>query len=389
MEKLQSKILIISKTPTHRTTAGNRFLILSYSQLLSKLGCDVHFLFIYEQPLLYFSETRKEDLIETENYWKEKFHLYKVSRLQKLFINLRVYTHKLFLNYYTHCDDNYPVGLSKYVNRLQKEFLFDACIVNYYFLTKLFKTVKIPKKALFTHDNYTYKDLAIGTRADASINALQSAKAMQRSPFIFAVQDEEAIFFKLLSPLSKVFKIYANYPYYPTEYVGSKTILFFSGPNIFNLNGLKWFLQEVFPLIIREFPDVKMLIGGGICRELSDMDNNEHIKLMGYMPSPLDFYKLGDVAINPVYQGTGIKIKTFEAVSYGKVTITHPHSIRGIFHKDSSPIFSSDNPVDWVTYLKEVWGESGFINEIKAKDEKYMNDMNDFIIDQYRQFINA
>lgn len=384
---MQKKILIVSKAPTHPTTAGNRYGIKCQAELLMQLGCEVFFLFIYEQPLLKENKALKHSKDSMKEYWGDNLFIYEISIFQKLLINLKVYTHKLVMNFYTKCDDYYPLGFSHYVRKLQKKYNFDTCIINYFYLTKLFNHVNFSQKALFTHDNYAYKDIAIGTRADIAIDANQSAKAMQRSPHIFAVQDEEAVFFKLLSPNSRVYTIYSYYSYQPTQYVGNKKILFFSGPNIYNKNGLKWFLDCIFPLIIEEFPDAELLIGGGICNELPHLKQRNHIRLIGPCPSPIDFYKLGDVAINPVYQGTGIKIKTFEAVSCGKVTMVHPHSIRGIFKSNDSPFFYSDNAREWVNYLKEIWSSAEKINYIKNKDEEYIKLMRSHIEEQYKLFL--
>ena len=46
------------------------------------------------------------------------------------------------------------------------------------------------------------------------------------------------------------------------------------------------------------------------------MEYKYNVIICGYIYDLSAFYRQGDVAINPVYLGTGIKIKTFEALSY-------------------------------------------------------------------------
>lgn len=150
--------------------------------------------------------------------------------LKKYFFNQKRFFN--FLNVRQKCDSYYPIGLGTYVNSLDRSEHFDACIVNYFYLTKLFENIHIPKKALFTHDNYTYKDLVIGSEVrdtDATIDANQSAKSLQRSPYIFAVQDEERLFFKMLSPQSKIYTIYSKYNYHSQKVVGNHGVVFLSG----------------------------------------------------------------------------------------------------------------------------------------------------------------
>lgn len=78
---------------------------------------------------------------------------------------------------------------------------------------------------------------------------------MQRSPHIFAVQDDEMIFFQQLSPLSKVYNIYSKYDYHPQPITNNHNVLFLSGSNGYNQNGIRWFIKEVFPLIRGKFTD--------------------------------------------------------------------------------------------------------------------------------------
>lgn len=75
------------------------------------------------------------------------------------------------------------------------------------------------------------------------------------------------------------------------------------------------------------------MVGGSICKMLSGLSDIDGVKVLGYIDSPANFYAQGDVAINPVYQGTGLKIKTFESISFDKVVMVHPHSMAGIFKK--------------------------------------------------------
>ena len=47
----QMKILIVSKCPTHPTSAGNRWGILAQTQILKDLGNEIFFLYIDERPM--------------------------------------------------------------------------------------------------------------------------------------------------------------------------------------------------------------------------------------------------------------------------------------------------------------------------------------------------
>lgn len=386
------RIIIVSKCPTHPTNAGNRWGILAQANILKRLGADVHFLYVEERPITKKCIGEYDEMLgKTREYWKERFHYFRIPIWEKAIFNVK----KRWFSYRdkrAKCDSYFPCGLINFVNKLDSELHFDICIVNYYQMTKLLKYIHIPKKAVFTHDNYTYKDIRLKCRpgeCDATADANEMAKAMQRSPHIFAVQDDEMIFFQQLSPLSHVYNIYSKYDYHPQLITNNHNILFLSGSNGFNQNGIRWFIKEVFPLIRKKFKDVQLLIGGAICKAIQELGSVDGVQLLGFIENLSDFYKQGDVAINPVYQGTGLKIKTFEAISYDKVVIVHPHSMMGIFHKDEAPLFASDQPEEWVKYLVSIWNHPEKISEKKAQNKIYLTELSEFIISEYKRFLNS
>ncbi len=383
---MKKKILIISKCPTHPTNAGNRYWILSQAELLMELGHEVHFLYIQELPMRRDITPYKRDFAETKKYWKDRFHLYKVSKIQKLIFNIRKKFDEVFCNSYYSIDEVYPKGLTEYVNDLNRKFLFDICIINYVFLTKLFTKIKISKKAIFTHDCLAYRNLKVGESC-RTMTAHQEAIGLQRCSHIFALQDEEMAYFHLLSPNSQVYNVYCRYAYHPQLIAGNRNILFLSGNNEYNQNGLEWFIKNIWPAIVKRFSDARLLVGGSICNVLKNTDG-DRINFLGYIDRLFDFYALGDVAINPVYQGTGLKIKTFEAISYDKVTMVHPHSIAGIFKKETAPLFVSDNPKEWVCFLEMIWSDESNIINIKERNRSYLIQMNEFITNEYKRFLS-
>lgn len=382
------KILIVSKCPTHPTDAGNRWWILYQAELLMALAHEVHFLYVNEMPLNRDVVPYKESLEQTQKYWGDKFHLYTISKFQKYKqIAIKLYRRFICHNHWK-LDDQYPMGLEKMANKLDEKYHFDVCIINYYYLSKLFKLINIPKKAIATHDAFAYKNLKIG-QPILCITADTEAKAMQRCPHIFALQEQEADYFQILSPQSKVYNLYGNFEYHPQPITGNHNMVFLSGNNEFNQNGIKWFLMKVFPLVRKTIPDAELLVGGSICKVLPTLGSIEGVKALGYVDNPADFYALADVAINPVYQGTGLKIKTFESISFDKVTIVHSHSMAGIYDKANAPLFASDSPDEWVRYLQELWSDSSKIATFKRANKDYLKRMNSFILSEYKRFLNS
>lgn len=383
------KILVISPVGTHPVTAGNRKMILQYTDLFKHWGHEVYFLQICLRSLKRkVKEKQQEEIEKTASSWGNyyiPFYETWLCKVSRLFIERY---RRYFYKGYSKCDDIYPTSLHYFVNKLNKQYNFDACIVNYYMYSKVLDYIHIPRKALFTHDYFSFKDLVVGFKAGHATTPNEEAKAMRRASYIFAMQDEEVAFFQRLSPYSKVLLNYSNYEYHIQPIIGNHNILFLSGPNVFNINGIKWFISDIFPGIINDYPDVKLIIGGGICEEIALVyKDHSHIEFYGFVDNLDAFFQLGDVAINPTYQGTGLKIKTFESLSFDKVTIVHPHSTIGIFKKELAPLFVPSNVQEWIKVLSHIWSDDMIIQKIKERNRCYIADMNAFIESQYAYFL--
>ena len=130
-----------------------------------------------------------------------------------------------------------------------------------------------------------------------------------------------------------------------------------------------------------------MLIGGKICEILNEKKLPSNIILCGTYDSPDTFYQQGDIVINPVFYGSGLKIKTFEALSYGKITVVHKHSSIGIYKKESSPLFIVDNETEFAYVLDDILSFGIDRKTYQKKAELYMEDYNSHIKQQYKNIL--
>ena len=123
------KILIVSSVPTHPINAGNRMWIYDNCMLLRKLGCEIHYLYVYVKS---WKQPDKESIQQTKEFWGDYFNLYKASFLERAIISLKKKAHYYFINKYNKCDDRYPIFLHKKVKELDDLYHFDFCIVQYF-----------------------------------------------------------------------------------------------------------------------------------------------------------------------------------------------------------------------------------------------------------------
>ncbi len=370
------KILIISPVPTHPPFAGHSASILEYSKYLINKGNEVHFFYI---------STHVNESIESMSlFWGDKLTILKSKRYSiqlKLIIKLRFYLNK---KKEYKVDDWCPWGLKKRIRKLQEQENFDIIWINYVWLSKLFEGIKVKTKVLDTHDLFWERNKRVNGDW-FSTSYKQEKKALDRADYILAVQDEEAeIFSKMTS--KKVITTYRYFSLRETKSTNCSKLLFFASGNKSNIDSITWFIENVFSNLIKIKPDTELLIGGSICDSLK-VNESKNINILGKFEDLMDFYKLGDIAINPVYTGTGLKIKLFEALSFGKILITHPHNLIGIPFTENIPVFSATSKEEYTSTILTLLNDIDLRKSLKTRINEYMNSYNNLVEERLKQFL--
>lgn len=370
------KILVAADMTTHPCIGGNNQCVMQYVKILRNLGYDVYYLLIGVRGL------SEETIKATAEYWGDRFLYYPTPKYQDFFQRV---VKRIKNNAYPDIIDFYsPKGIVRYVNDINKRLHFDGLIVNYIWQSKL-AYCDIPAKAIYTHDVFTNRAERMAAGANwHSYPAETEAKYLRRFKNILAIQDVERDFFRYLSPKSNVVSVYSSFEYVEQPLAGNKNILFFSGGGDLNISGIKRFLEYVWPELRKRDKDITLLIGGGICGSLKESSMPEGVKLMGRYDDIADFYALGDIAINPVFEGTGLKIKTFEALAHGKTVIVDPHSAIGIYDRKNAPLLLANAPDDYVASIASRLNDKDLIIDDKFKAKQYIAKLNNYVASQYK-----
>ena len=370
-------ILVVATKPLYPVQMGNQRWISEFITQLRNLGHDITYLYIHHTLFRGYSkdkeqktldEAAKQSVANRQIIYKEPLReVFKISAYSLLNRKLR--------NGFGGLDDLYPNGVTKIAKKIIKDYNIEAVVVNYYYLTKLLTKINVPIKALVTHDSFIYRNKRTGTNTH-SLTPNQEAKAMQRANKVLSLQLEESALFKALAPEAYVATLFMPIEYHPSPVANNHNILYLAGSSEYNINGIKWFISEVLPLIIAKYPDAKLVIGGGICKHLPHIGENASIVMEGFIDDIEAFFKKGDISINPVYQGSGLKIKTIESIAYDKVTIVNPHSAEGLLRTDKTPFLDATSPQEWVDEIDKFWNDKNLIAEYKDRDHQYCKAIN-------------
>lgn len=112
-----------------------------------------------------------------------------------------------------------------------------------------------------------------------------------------------------------------------------------------NLAALKWYLQEVHPLLL-PISEYKLIVAGNTRGSIPDFLQGDDIPKLSFIDSPVDLaevYKNGAVFINPMLSGAGVKIKTVDAIVQGLPVVSTTVGAEGIGLRDKETVLIADD----------------------------------------------
>ena len=106
------------------------------------------------------------------------------------------------------------------------------------------------------------------------------------------------------------------------------TLLFVGSNTLPNIDGINWFLNDVWPFVVERYPDVYLHIAGTCCGSLRHVPAN--VILLGRVDDLEDVYRRAGVVISPLRSGSGLKIKLVEAMGRGKAAVVTGTTLQGV-----------------------------------------------------------
>ena len=127
-----------------------------------------------------------------------------------------------------------------------------------------------------------------------------------------------------------------------------------------NINGLNWFLEEVWPLIQLRNPKIEFHIGGR--NAPSDFSNNlpEGVIFKGEVTDAHSFILTGKLMVVPLFEASGIRIKIIEGLALGQIISTTSKGAQGIPAQNGKDILIADSPKQMAREIVET---------IRSKDQ--------------------
>lgn len=334
-------VLAFSPTPTHPPVQGNRQRVSDICRTMQTMGAKVTLLYYATEAIT------TEDALDMTASW-DSFEV----------VYPRTLEHRRSLVRHPAIDDWYDSEITLTVSRLVSQRRFDICVVNYVWYSKLLEVLpESVVRVIDTHDVFggraeKFTDIGLDP-AWFHTSVAQEKSGLDRADYVLAIQDEEARLLqdRTRARVSSVGRL-SPHDFLPIKekYSGEPLIVGYVGSgNPFNVASILCFAAAA-----HARPDLldkmEFHLAGPICEALKSVSHP--FRLHGIVDSIAEFYRGVDVAINPMLGGTGLKIKSLEAMGFGKPLIATADAMTGI--ATDHPGHSLLSPAAVLDYLSDL-----------------------------------
>lgn len=121
-----------------------------------------------------------------------------------------------------------------------------------------------------------------------------------------------------------------------------------------NYDGILYFLDEIFPLIRQEVPDVKIYVVGNRPPKELLKRASERVVITGYVEDVRPFVWRASVYVVPLRMGSGTRLKVLEAMSMKKPIVTTSIGCEGIDVQHGESALIADTPPTFADAVVEL-----------------------------------
>jgi glycosyltransferase involved in cell wall biosynthesis len=117
-----------------------------------------------------------------------------------------------------------------------------------------------------------------------------------------------------------------------------------------NADGIRWFIQQVFPLVRQKFPGVKLtVIGKNPPKDFLKLaaDKKSGITTTGFVPELDPYFAESAVTVVPVRAGGGMRVRILEAFARAAPVVTTTVGLEGIGACPGKDVLVADSPDDF------------------------------------------
>jgi hypothetical protein len=261
------------------------------------------------------------------------------------------------------------------VRELAKRIKPNCVQIEYAFFSYLFECFDEPVfKILDTHDILAGRErLFLRQRREPEwfyTTETQEAIALNRADCIVAIQEQERSYFKGLTPKPVAtvgHMIELRAPRHPST--TQPTAIFIGSGNSVNQDAVGFLVEKIWPLVRASVPEATLEVCGRVCADATTGLPGVH--LVGEVANVSEVYDRAWLVLCPLRFGTGLKIKSIEALGQGKALVTTSSGCAGIEDGEGKAFLRGDLAEAFASHCINVLTERNVRNSLEQGAYEY------------------
>lgn len=321
------------------------------------------------------------------------------TRFEAHEIDQRVKPFKAFLNLFTRQSYNVSRFFSRVIEQRLESLLqndqFDIIQFEGLYVTPYLEVIKRNSQAKLLYRSHNIEHLIWERMAKASRNPLKrwylSLLATRLKKYelnvlhgfdgLIAISPIDLAFFKkngidiasVVIPVAMQGQTWANHP---TELIPGSVFHLGSMDWRPNQEGIEWFLEKVWPMVMKKTPEMKFYLAGKSVPRRFFKYASENVIISGWVSSAVEFMADKQIMVVPLLSGSGMRVKIIEGMAARKTIVSTSIGAEGIGCEDGREIFIADDAekmadiIVWCYQNPEKAGEIAG-NALKLAEEKF------------------
>ena len=360
---LNKKILLINHTNFLKNDAGNNAYLFNIVKILKKLGYSIDFL---SSEKFVPDDYKNFDELNEKYKFIDNFYLVSFNKKNR----------KYPYSNLSGVDDDFIDLFQKVIKENQYSYIISICI----FFSDLFRFSTIPsstKVVNIFHDFHTMQMFFYDKNFDClGRNFEEEVKLLQYYDRVLCISYDEKFLFEKFYPNKKFYWLpFFSESKFEISQKKDIDLLFIGYSNIYNYNSIIWFYENVLPLLDKK---TKLYIVGKVGGMIRENDNvlynkmlEDNVVFIDYAEDLDELYAKTKIAIVPMFGGTGMKVKTVSAMSYGTPIVGTLAAVDGFADKFENGCLISDTPAVFADNIKKLLDDEDFYKKVSLKEQEY------------------
>lgn len=281
-------------------------------------------------------------------------------------------------------------NMYKYLDKIMQENYFDAVFIDYLNMYPYGEYIR--KKYKDKYGLYILKDhnieFEIFRQTSSRYKGVKKLltnpiwlktkayelNAVKNSDIVFSVCESNTKFFRKFNEKSFTMKPTLDILPEKGKVVNNKKILYIGNLSwLANMNGVKWFVDKVLPLVKDKIPDVSLtIIGSGDVQ--NPYTDNDSVEWLGYVSDISEVYEGYRIFIVPLFEGSGIRIKILEAFNNEIPVVSTSMACETIGAEKGKEILIADSEVQFAKDIISLMTDNTLCRQITDNAKRFLRD---------------